>query len=103
MKKKKKMGNHVNTIKKIALGVGITGLIICGITSFPMLLGFGSIGIVGGSIAASIQSLIGNVPAGSLFAHLTSLGMTGVLTNTFFVGAILGSSGLVTYKKLNNL
>ena len=39
------------------------------------LLGFGVLGIVKGSIAAGIQSTIGLVTAGSLFALLTSLGM----------------------------
>ena len=62
-----------------------------------MALGFGTAGIVGGSIAAGIQS-IGNVAAGSLFATLTSLGMTGVFASTVAVGAILGGAGgLATY------
>ena len=39
------------------------------------LLGFGVLGIIKGSIAASIQSCIGAVAAGSLFAKLTSMGM----------------------------
>jgi len=39
------------------------------------LLGFGALGIVKGSIAAAIQSSIGLVAAGSLFALLTSCGM----------------------------
>ena len=37
-------------------------------------IGFGASGIVGGSIAAGVQSSIGNVVAGSLFAKLQSLG-----------------------------
>lgn len=65
-----------------------------------MALGFGTAGIVGGSIAAGIQSIIGNVAAGSLFATLTSLGMTGVFASTVAVGAILGGAGgLATYFK----
>ena len=39
------------------------------------LLGFGSFGIIKGSIAACFQSCIGLVTAGSLFALLQSLGM----------------------------
>ncbi len=39
------------------------------------LLGFGVLGIVKGSFAAGIQSSIGRVAAGSLFALLQSLGM----------------------------
>ncbi|KAH6670294.1 hypothetical protein F5X68DRAFT_265045 [Plectosphaerella plurivora] len=42
-------------------------------------LGFGSIGVAGGSLAAFLQSTIfgAAVPAGSWFATMTSLGMTG--------------------------
>ena len=39
------------------------------------VLGFGALGIIKGSIAASIQSYIGLVASGSLFAMLTSMGM----------------------------
>ena len=39
------------------------------------VLGFGSTGIVGGSLAAGIQSWIGNVAGGSWFATLQSLGI----------------------------
>jgi len=61
-------------------------------------LGFGSIGVTGGSIAAGIQSSLGAVTAGSWFATLTSAGMTGlsaVPTMIFtaggaIVGAMLG-------------
>ena len=53
----------------------------------PTLIGFGSTGIVAGSIAAGIQSAIGNVAAGSIFATLTSWGMTGTFT-------LLGKIGL---------
>ncbi|KAI6091718.1 hypothetical protein F4821DRAFT_254467 [Hypoxylon rubiginosum] len=41
------------------------------------LLGFGGVGITGGSMAAFIQNLIGNVIAGSPFAILQSAGMVG--------------------------
>ena len=43
-------------------------------------MGFGLKGIALGSAAASIQSGIGNVVAGSMFATMTSLGMTAVLS-----------------------
>ena len=39
------------------------------------LIGFGTLGIIKGSIAATIQSWLVVVKAGSLFAKLTSLGM----------------------------
>ncbi|KAK0636470.1 hypothetical protein B0T17DRAFT_519208 [Bombardia bombarda] len=41
------------------------------------LAGFGANGVIGGSIAAGIQAMIGNVAAGSAFATLTSAGMGG--------------------------
>ena len=40
------------------------------------LLGFGATGIMKGSIAAAIQSYLGSVSSGSLFAALTSAAMT---------------------------
>ena len=54
---------------------------------------------MGGSVAAGIQSIIGNVAAGSVFAVCTSLGMTGVFASTAAVGAILGARGLAAYLK----
>jgi len=85
--------------KKIGLGAAITGGVIAGVALLPITLGFGTAGVVGGSIAAGIQAAIGNVAAGSLFAVCTSLGMTGVFASTAAVGAILGAGGLATYLK----
>ena len=85
--------------KKIGLGAAITGGVIAGVALLPITLGFGTAGIVGGSIAAGIQAAIGNVAAGSLFAVCTSLGMTGVFASTAAVGAILGVGGLAAYIK----
>lgn len=85
--------------KKIGLGAAITGGVIAGVALLPITLGFGTAGIVGGSIAAGIQAAIGNVAAGSLFAVCTSLGMTGVFASTAAVGAILGAGGLAAYLK----
>ena len=65
----------------------IGGLGLLGAYAVPTLIGFGSTGIVAGSIAAGIQSAIGNVAAGSIFATLTSWGMTGTFT-------LLGKIGL---------
>ncbi|KAG6037689.1 hypothetical protein E4U40_003493 [Claviceps sp. LM458 group G5] len=41
------------------------------------MMGFGSLGPIAGSLAANVQSGIGNVVAGSLFARLQSAGMGG--------------------------
>ena len=54
--------------------------------SVPILMGFGTAGIVGGSIAAGIQSAIGNVAAGSLFAIFQSAGASGILASTALAG-----------------
>ena len=90
-----------NNLKKIGKAALITGGIVLGVASIPMIMGFGTAGIVGGSIAAGIQAMIGNVAAGSLFAVCTSLGMTGVFASSAAVGAILGIGGLAAYIKGN--
>ena len=94
------MSNN-NLWKKIGIGATITGGVIAGVALLPMTLGFGTAGIVGGSVAAGIQAAIGNVAAGSLFAVCTSLGMSGVFASTAVVGAILGAGGLAAYIKGN--
>ena len=43
--------------KKIGKGALITGGIITGIASIPILIGFGTAGIIGGSIAAEFNQL----------------------------------------------
>ena len=62
-------------------GIGLLGTYVV-----PTLLGFGSTGIVAGSVAAGIQSGIGNVAAGSAFSTLTSMGMTGKFINLGKIG-----------------
>ena len=90
-----------NIWKKVGIGAAITGGVVAGVALCPIFLGFGTAGIVGGSIAAGIQSIIGNVAAGSLFAVCTSLGMSGVFATSAAVGTILGAGGLVVYIKSN--
>ena len=51
-------------------------------------------GIAFGSAAASIQSGIGNVVAGSMFATMTSLGMTAVLSTLCIGCGVLAIGGL---------
>ena len=55
-------------MNQILIGVGIASAAISGAALIPVALGFGSAGIVGGSVAAGIQSGIGNVVAGSIFS-----------------------------------
>ena len=50
-------------------------------------------------MADGIQSIIGNVTAGSVFAVCTSLGMTRVFATTTAVGTLLGGGGLFAYLK----
>ena len=59
------------------------------------LFGFGTAGVVAGSAAAATQAAIGNVAAHSLFATLTSWGMTGALTTTATSGGITAAIGAV--------
>ncbi|KAK3955787.1 hypothetical protein QBC32DRAFT_204534, partial [Pseudoneurospora amorphoporcata] len=65
-----------------ALGLTAGGLTVVaapGLLTGPVLsmIGFGSSGIVGGSFAAGIQGMMGNVVAGSWFAAATSAAMGG--------------------------
>ncbi len=59
----------------------------------PIALGFGTAGIVAGSIAAATQSSIGAVAAGSTFATMTSLGMTGVFSTLAGIGTAITGTG----------
>ena len=67
----------------------IFGVIAAGSAALGAI-GFTTGGIAAGSIAASIQSGIGNVAAGSLFSLVQSAGMTGAL------GAIGTAAGAVS-------
>ncbi len=61
--------------------------------SVPILMGFGTAGIAAASIAAGIQSGIGNVAAGSLFAFFQSLGASGILASTAVAGGTAAAIG----------
>ena len=63
----------------------------------PIGLGFGTIGISAGSLAAGIQSFIGAVTAGSFFATMTSFGMKGIFAKFATFGA--GFFGFGFFKK----
>ena len=91
--------NSPSLLKKFGKGIAITGGVIASISLLPIILGFGTTGIVAGSVAAGIQAAIGNVAAGSLFAVSTSLGMTGAFVSTTAAGTTaLGlGGGLTTY------
>ncbi|KAL9117436.1 MAG: hypothetical protein Q9187_006030 [Circinaria calcarea] len=59
------------------------------------LLGFGSLGPVGGSIAAGLQASIGSVPAGSAFAFFQSAAMGGAALSGVAAGGA-GVAGVAT-------
>ena len=71
----------------------IGGGVIATVGLVPIALGFGTAGVVAGSIAAATQSSIGAVAAGSTFATMTSLGMTGVFSTLAGVGSTLAGAG----------
>lgn len=56
-------------------------------TFFLELIGFAASGVLPGSIAAGIQSTIGNVAAGSIFATCQSMAATGAV-GTVAVGTV---------------
>ena len=56
-------------------------------------LGFTAVGVAGGSVAATWQSLIGNVIKGSLFAILQSIAMGGTgAAATVTIGGMIGAN-----------
>ncbi|KAK3955789.1 hypothetical protein QBC32DRAFT_376384 [Pseudoneurospora amorphoporcata] len=74
-----------NRATAASIGLGLAGasiVVVPALVTAPVvgilgLFGFGSGGIVGGSVAAGLQAMIGNVAAGSWFATLTSTAMGG--------------------------
>ena len=82
------------------------GLIITAFSCLIILSGFGTVGITAGSIAAGVQSTIGNVAAGSMFATTQSLAMQGVFASSAVIGGIVAGSEVinevVTSKNQNN-
>ena len=83
------------TLRNCLIGgaIGAVGVTV----GTPVLLGvvgFGANGVVGGSSAAVIQSMIGNVAAGSAFAAAMSVGATGAVSlTTSALGGLFGSLG----------
>ncbi|XP_031637074.1 uncharacterized protein LOC116349670 [Contarinia nasturtii] len=84
-----------SNLKKLRymIGGGVLGGGLLGAIALP-LIGFGAGGVAAGSFAASWQSSIGIVAAGSLFATLQSLGATGM--GILLFGGIGSALGLLT-------
>ena len=78
-------------------GLGVLAMIgggaLAAVGLVPLAIGFGTTGVVAGSIAAAAQSSIGAVAAGSTFATMTSLGMAGVFSSLAGVGSALAGAG----------
>jgi len=81
----------MDTFGKFLIG---TGAIVATVCLAPIAIGFGSTGVVGGSIAAGIQAGIGNVVAGSAFAFTQSFVMGGTATAIASVGAVTAGTGV---------
>ncbi|KAG9081236.1 hypothetical protein FS749_007811 [Ceratobasidium sp. UAMH 11750] len=85
---------HIRRRLLIGLGVGATILVLVPLGVATM--GFGPAGIIGGSVAAGLQSALygGFVPAGGAFATLTSVAMTGsVMEMVALPAAAIGGIG----------
>ena len=96
-KKKNKDSKAEDSTIKVLVDTIKTGGVTGTITGIVTLVsvkaaGFSSTGVIAGSLAAGIQSGIGNVVSGTVFAGLTSIGMTGVLPLALGAGAVIGLS-----------
>lgn len=83
--------NSTATVAMAAMGGSLLSTLVGGTMS---LFGFTSSGIAAGSMAAAVQSTIGDVASGSLFAGFQSFGAIGgyqVLLLGGTIGAVVGS------------
>ena len=71
----------------LKLTLAITGGVVCVSAVALTFTGFATTGIVAKSVAASMQSSVGNVVAGSAFSVLQSLGAHGIFVKGAFAGA----------------
>ena len=92
-KEQKKSWNMDHVSKSLTYG----GLAVAGVCALPIIAGFGTGGIVGGSIAALAQSSIGSVATGSTFAALQSLGATGVFATGATAGGTAAGTGYIAH------
>ncbi|KAL0635417.1 hypothetical protein Q9L58_005625 [Maublancomyces gigas] len=75
-------------LSSVAIVAGLVAIIV------PLALGFGGVGPVAGTVAAAWQAAIGNVVAGSCFAMLQSMTMTGTLMSAGGGLIAVGVAGL---------
>ncbi|CAD8077177.1 unnamed protein product [Paramecium sonneborni] len=72
------------------IATGTTAAIVGGAQAGITAAGFSSIGPVAGSLAAATQASIGNVVAGSAFAVVQGVAMTGVVSTLLLPATIIG-------------
>jgi hypothetical protein len=82
----------LGALPKTVVGIGGT---LCAVGVTATLVGFAPAGIVAGSVAAGMQSAIGNVAVGSAFATAQSLGATGVFSSMIWGGGAAAVAGVV--------
>jgi len=98
--------NGVDWVKKnpetaaalaVSLAGGIAVIAVPSLVTVPLLgvVGFGPGGVIAGSLAAAIQSSIGSVAAGSLFAFLTSAAAGGAAA-AVVAGAVQATAAIAT-------
>ena len=84
----------IGAAKGVGIGAAIGGSGTVVSSAIVSGIGFTSTGVAKASIAASIQSGIGNVAAGSTFAMFQSIGATGAIISSAPIvvvcGAIIG-------------
>ena len=91
-----------STGSKVAKALMIGGAVVAAPCLAMSAMGFGAAGIVGGSVAAGIQSSIGSVAAGSTFAAMQSLGATGTFVYGATAGGATSAAGFLFGRKNNN-
>ena len=94
------LGHAKDGVVNHPITIGVP-LAIAGAGASATLAGFGAAGIVGGSVAAAIQSVIGNVASGSVFATMQSLGATGVFTAMTAGGSVATAGSAVVLAVTN--
>jgi len=96
--------NAKRFVKEHPYKAAIVGLppAVAGAGAAATAAGFGAAGIVGGSVAAGVQSGMGYVAAGSWFATMQSLGMTGTFAAMSTYGGIAAGASSIAVVATRN-
>eukprot|EP01083_Nonionella_stella_P269401 911483_1 len=85
----------------VSTAVAMVGGSVIAVALIPVILvklGFTVAGVVAGSLAAWIQSIIGNVASGTLYAAMQSAGVLGASATTKYAVAGVGAGGVVALR-----